>query len=213
MLEIAESKAEQQTKMAKCFSWTTTSSPPTSPGFEPRASPFSRQRRTLSAPFTGDKVRATICCFRCHRPRCLYSSKPLSSKEQTLLDYSIEQRVFTCGSSVVSPTNILVDRVFWKTCLTCNDAVETSFYSSCLCLENVCHHCGETEEHVSVGTEHSNSFRLILPVCKQCGMFGIRAKMLMPLSLPNSRRIDDDTSSLSSPSEQESQIVEKGQKN
>ena len=146
-------------------------------------------------------MRATVRCFRCHRPRCLYSPKPLSSKEQILLDFSIDQRVFTCGSPVVSPTNFLVGRVFWKTCLTCNDAVETSFYSSCFRLENVCHHCGDTGEHVSVGMEHSNSFRLILSVCKQCGMFGIRAKMLMPLSLPNSRRIDDNTSSSSSSSE------------
>ena len=183
--------------------------PPTSPESEPAASAFATQRRQVSAPFTGDKVRSIVRCFRCHRPRCLYSPKVLSWREKTLLEDYVEKVVFSCGSPVVSPTNFLNDRVFWKTSLSCDDAVETAFYASNLYIENTCHHCGETGEHVSVGLEHSNAFRLVLPVCKQCQIFGIEPKMLMPLSQPNSHKTDDhgdDESSLYSLSVEESRM-------
>lgn len=184
--------------MKKCFSCTTATSPPTSPEFKATTTSFSTKLRNVSAPFTGSKVRATVRCFRCRRPRCFYSPKPLSSREKKILEDSIDKRVFSCGSSIISPTNFLNEKLSWKTCLTCDDAVETAFYYSNLCLENVCHNCGETGEHVSVGIEHSSSFRLILPVCRQCEMLGIEPKMLMPLSLPNDHKSDEAASSLSS---------------
>ena len=187
----------------KCPSCTAPSSPPTSPELQASSSSLSTWRPNVSAPFTGNRVCATVRCFRCQKPRCLYSPRQLSSRESQLLENSIEQKVFTCGSTILSPTAFLNDRVSLKTSLTCDDPVETAFYASKVCLWNVCYHCGKTTEHVSVEMEEPKSFIFILPVCKQCEMLGVEPKMLMPLSQPKNLVNDEDTSSLSLSSEEE----------
>ena len=186
--------------MKKCLSCTTSTSPPLSP-YQASTSSLPARRRNVSAPFTGNRVCATVCCFRCHKPRCLYSPRQLSSRESRLLNDSIEQSVFTCGSAILSPTDLLSDRVSLKIPLTCDDPVETAVYTSKTGLNNVCHHCGKNEAHADAGTEQSKSqksFILILPVCKECEMFGVEPRMLIPLSLPKRWAKDEDSSSLSS---------------
>ena len=165
---------------------------------------LSERRPNVCAPFTGNRVCAIAHCFRCQKPRCLYSPRQLSSRENRLLEDCIDQKLFTCGSAILSPTAILNERVSLKMPLTCDDPVETAVYTCKMGFGNVCHHCGKNEAHADVGMEQSKtqkSFIFILPACEECEMLGVEPKMLMPLSLPKSWIKDEDSSSLSSSEE------------
>lgn len=165
-----------------CFSCTSTTSPSSHSEFEFCAnSSAPKQPRIMFAPFTGDRVRRVVYCFRCSKPRCIYAQKQLSTRERILLDQIITNCVFSCGSPLLPPLHPLGERISMKMFRSCEAPVEMAFYSSNLHSVNVCCYCGSSENNLNEEADLSRRHRVTLPVCGQCKQVGRQAKSLLPV--------------------------------
>lgn len=176
-----------------CFSCTSTTSPRSNSEFEFCAnSSASKQPRIMFAPFTGDRVRSVVYCFRCSKPRCIYAQKQLSARERILLDRIIANCVFSCGSPLLPPLHPLEERISMKMFRSCEAPVEMAFYSSNLQSMNVCCYCGSSENNLNKeDCDLSRRHRVTLPVCRQCKQVGRLARSLLPIKRTELER--DDT--------------------
>ena len=104
------------------------------PGRSSHGIPFSPNAQT---------ARELILCSECLRPRVIYAQRKLSHYDECALSRSIEEILYTCGSSLQGldvearsgePPSVLTlfDRVFVRANLTCEDLeqVEVPYYSS-----------------------------------------------------------------------------------
>jgi len=124
--------------------------------------------RFLAPSFSGQRVYGIARCFRCQKPRCLYSSKPLTSHNSNLLHDLLSNSVFACSSALLPPGHPLEKTVYTKN-LDCTKAIETEYYHSCFAVPDTCSECGGKIEQVNEKKKHkrSNSYPS-LPVCKTC---------------------------------------------
>ena len=117
--------------MPTCFSCTSTASPKSNFEFDfGFISPVPKPPRVMFAPFTGDRVRSVVYCFRCCKPRCIYAQKQLSTRERDLLEEITADNVFSCGSALLPPIHPLGERISMKIFRSCDDPIEVAFYSS-----------------------------------------------------------------------------------
>jgi len=177
-----------------CFSCTSTTSPSSNSVFEFCAnSSAPKQPRIIFAPFTGDRVRSVVYCFRCTKPRCIYAQKQLSTRERFLLDQIITNCVFSCGSPLLPPLHPLEQRISMKMFRSCEAPVEMAFYSSNLDSINVCCYCGSSgEPDFNAEVDLSRRHRVTLPVCGQCKEVGRQARSLLPVKKTELEREDTE---------------------
>ena len=179
--------------VTSCFSCTSTTSPSSNSVFEFSVnSSAPKQPRIMFAPFTGDRVRSVVYCFRCSKPRCIYAQKQLSTRERILLDQLITNCVFSCGSPLLPPLHPLEERISMKTFRSCEAPVEMAFYSSNLDSINVCSYCGTSEDNVNEEFDLSRRHRVTLPVCGQCKLVGRQARSLLPVKRTELEREDTE---------------------
>ena len=165
-----------------CFSCTSTLSPNSNSEFDFGViSSAPKQRRVVFVPFTGDRVRSVVYCFRCSKPRCIYAQKQLSSRERILLDEIITNYVFSCGSPLLPPLHPLEERISMKVFRSCEDPVEIAFYSSCLNSFDVCCYCGSPENNLNEKMGMSRRNRVTLPMCEQCKVAGRQDRSILPV--------------------------------
>lgn len=162
-----------------CLSCTSTTSPNSNSEFEYGVN--SRQPRVMFAPFTGDRVRCVVYCFRCSKPRCIYAQKQLSTRERILLEKIITNCVFSCGSPLLPPLHPLEEQISMKMFRSCDAPVEMAFYSSNLGSMNVCCYCGSSENNLDKEVELSRRRRVTLPVCEQCKQAGRQVRSILPV--------------------------------
>lgn len=176
-----------------CFACTSTTSPSSNSVFEfDSNSSAPKQPRIMFAPFTGDRVRRVVYCFRCSKPRCIYAQKQLSTRERILLDQLITNCVFSCGSPLLPPLHPLEDRISMKMFRSCEAPVELAFYSSHLDSINVCSYCGTSEGDLSEEVDLSRRHPVTLPICGQCKLVGRQARSLLPVKRTELEREDTE---------------------
>lgn len=124
--------------------------------------------RSLVSSFSGQRVCGVVRCFRCRKPRCLYSSKPLTSHNSALLRDLLSTSVFACSSALLPPGHPLEKTIYTKN-LDCTMAIETELYHSHFAVQDMCSECGEKIEETAekCNYKRSNSFPS-LPLCKIC---------------------------------------------
>ena len=139
------------------------------------------------------KVRGTIVCSECYKPRCIYSKARLSKSESVKLLQVQDSRLYTCGSSLFVSGSSLADSVVVKEALTCNSPMESQYYSAVLVkFELVCYYCGlggegslvEDEEIVAL----KKSYAFVAPICFLCRSDGKTPFCKMPCNVANKKR-------------------------
>ena len=139
------------------------------------------------------KVRGTITCSECYKPRCIYSKAKLSQAESTILLQIKDSRFYTCGSSLFAPGSALADTVVVKEVLTCNSPMESQYHSAVLVkFVPVCYYCGlggdgslvEDEDIV----EMRKSYAFVSPICFLCRSDGKKPFCKMPCNVAKKRR-------------------------
>lgn len=123
--------------------------------------------KALFPAYTGKRVCAVVQCFRCQKPRCIYTNKPLSSQPNLSLTEVLKSTVFACGTALFFPGHPLEEKVYTKSTLRCEDNMEVAFYCSRFSSGEVCHRCGGQIEK-KVTKISSNRLGLELPVCVLC---------------------------------------------
>lgn len=125
--------------------------------------------RSLVPAYSGNKVCGITRCFRCQKPRCLYSSKPLTSVKGSLLEEILTTTVYGCGSALLPPGHSLEGNVYTKS-LDCSMPVENEFYHSLFVKEGTCSVCGGKNGEIVKKVLKGTKIDLKLPVCKKCQM-------------------------------------------
>lgn len=172
--------------MATCFTCSSTPSPKSNFEFDfGFISSAPKPPRVMFAPFTGDRVRSVVYCFRCCKPRCIYAQKQLSTREKILLEEITANNVFSCGSPLLPPIHPLCERISMKIFRSCDEPIEVAFYSSNLDTMNLCCYCGSSESTLS---EETDTNRRQLPMCDQCKLLGRETRSLLPVKRSKNER-------------------------
>ena len=124
--------------------------------------PFSPSAQTART--VGEVVR----CRECDFPRVIYAARKLSCLEKVQLKSVLSDYWYTCGSTLQdllltveegSRPNHILNKVYIRANLLCNERIETSYYSSEM-FEDLCHLCA-SDDLVPGQLE-------TYPICKQC---------------------------------------------
>ncbi|XP_046341796.2 uncharacterized protein LOC124122725 [Haliotis rufescens] len=129
---------------------------------------------------TANKVRESVTCVECRKPRCVYSDTRLSCKDKTALIRMREGRSYTCGSPLFPPASPYFETLVVKESLRCSSTMETTYYASNTCsLPSVCFHCGiaRSEDFAddSVIHELQAMYSTVKPICRSCKQSGKEA--------------------------------------
>ena len=126
--------------------------------------PFSPNKQTAS------NVSQCVLCSECLRPRVLRSKHKLSIDDKIILERTLEDTLFSCGSNFqdVKPMNYpsdsphtksLFERVFVRENLNCEMPMEVTYYSS-ECYEDICVHCACNKDLILTTG--------VYPICSYC---------------------------------------------
>ena len=97
-------------------------------------------------------ARLLVMCSECLKPRVIYSKQKLTIWEEHALERTLDNILFTCGSSLTGleieklrsdPPSVqtVLGRVFVRENLSCDDCIEIPYYSSEKFQDNICIHC------------------------------------------------------------------------
>ena len=117
------------------------------------------------------KVRRTITCRECFKPRCIYASQKLNKHETALLVELDDSRLYTCGSHLFPPSSSHYESIVVRASLSCTDPVEVQYYSATLVnFVQVCYYCGLDEGLVEDDAikELRKQFATVRPICFLC---------------------------------------------
>ena len=98
-----------------------------------------------SSNYTAAKVRATVECLACDKPRCVYSEKTLTYKENKhIVTLAAEVNFYVCGSPPIPDSHPLAKDIYIRTSLSC---IERADYSSSTALKfpSICAHCANKD--------------------------------------------------------------------
>jgi len=126
-----------------------------------------KERGLLVPSFSGQKVCGVARCFRCQKPRCLYSSKPLTSNNNNLLHERLATTVYACTSALLPPGHSLEKTIYTKN-LDCTLPVETDYYHSSFAVQTTCSKCGGNGGELPRKNPGKTRLRPQLPICKKC---------------------------------------------
>ena len=123
---------------------------------------------------TAYNVSQCVLCAECLRPRVLHSKHKLSLGDKVVLERTLEDVLFSCGSNFrdVKPLNYpsdspqtksLFERVFVRKNLNCDMPMEVTYYSS-NCFEDICVHCACNKDLISTTGAY--------PICSYCSEEG-----------------------------------------
>ncbi|XP_052286063.1 uncharacterized protein LOC127881900 [Dreissena polymorpha] len=64
-------------------------------------------------------VCSTVSCFKCDKPRCIYSKKALMTREERCLKRLLEKYTYSCGPVITPDGDSLQGKVFVRLQLGC----------------------------------------------------------------------------------------------
>ncbi len=78
------------------------------------------------------KVRATIVCIECKKPRCVYSAGTLTIEEKKFLKQVIanQNQAYSCGCELFPPGSPFHSTIVCRQALSCSDPMEAQYYST-----------------------------------------------------------------------------------
>ena len=124
------------------------------------------------------KVRGTIICSECYKPRCIYSKARLSQSESTILLQIKDSRCCICGSAIFASGSALADTVIFK------EQFSNGKSAVLVKFEPVCYYCclggeGSLVEDEEISTLRK-SYAFVAPICFLCRSDGKRPLCKLP---------------------------------
>ena len=104
-------------------------------------------RQTSKVPagmLVGQRMRTTVQCTECNKPRGVYSRIQLTPDEKKQLEAVMELVEYTCGSELTVDGGPLHGTVFVQTSLRCSDPVEFSYYACPRKQPDICCYCASS---------------------------------------------------------------------
>ena len=115
------------------------------------------------------KVRGTIVCGECCKPRCIYAQSKLSGEQTKEVTRIQDSNLFTCGSPLFPPSSRYENSIVVREALVCSSYMETQYYSSVLVhFPPACYYCGLGEESLVNNEEIQElkqSYAVVYPIC------------------------------------------------
>ncbi|XP_033730159.1 uncharacterized protein LOC117319474 [Pecten maximus] len=118
-------------------------------------------------------ARKTILCEECAKPRCVYSRRALTLREERSFRRIKDRYNYTCGSLITPEGDSLHGTVFVRLQLCCTTPIEMAYYSAPAAIgrKDLCCYCASFEE-TERDPEALKTFRVVLPLCKPCKTAG-----------------------------------------
>ena len=76
------------------------------------------------------KVRATIICSLCSKPRCVYCNSKFTKTQSLKLKRRQEENTYNCGESLFAPDDNYYQSIVTRQQLNCSSPMETTYYGS-----------------------------------------------------------------------------------
>ncbi|XP_050406044.2 uncharacterized protein LOC126821627 [Patella vulgata] len=115
---------------------------------------------------TAQNVRGIIDCYECGKPRCKYAKNKLSLRQNRSLKSLRDKYDYSCGSVITPDGHALQGVIFCRLQLSCISNIEFPYYSSGIGRSDLCCHCAK--EGAERDKALCNSYKIVLPVCKEC---------------------------------------------
>jgi hypothetical protein len=138
----------------------------------------------------GKKVRATVACFECGKPRCVYSQEEKAYfAAETVLQQKLESVSlrYSCGDLLFPDNHHLSGVLVQRQSLVCESAIEKGYYNCSnrlLKLKDLCIYCGAED------AEGSNNFLLgMKELTEQCKTNGYHCFPICTMCLDKGKKI------------------------
>ena len=153
--------------------------------------------------FVNSKIRDSICCDECGRPRLVYSMRAPCKKDYAAFALYKETVDYSCGAPLFAPEDELDEELkplaalfHVKQARRCSDEVEDDYFNyanvaGCADLEWVCSRCGADSEESSLDpstcgqgdvTGYSGfamiKGQMVLPLCMGCRNKKLKPKLI-----------------------------------
>jgi hypothetical protein len=141
-------------------------------------------RTTRSSTLTGVKpiagpIGVAVVCIDCDKPRVIYTQNSLDRSTLAGLIDDLDQEMFVCGGPVLRDDHALVKTVATLSGLTCNQAINSAYYSTYKVLAKKhnlpefvdlrCFSCASIDTDVQRRKpEPLGTYEFILPTCTTC---------------------------------------------
>lgn len=137
----------------------------------------------------GQNVRFVTRCAECNKPRCIYSTKELTTRQMTSLKRIFSQHEYICGSIATPENHPLEGQVFSRVGISCASPLEWAFYASKLGASSICCHCGQLDGETD--RDLAKKYKTVLPTCVTCRNKGRSPLHRGPLASTRKRHADD----------------------
>ena len=118
------------------------------------------------------KVRATIACGECSKPRCIYSPSKLSPNQLKEIEDIKASKLYTCGSALLPPDSAYANNIIVREAIVCSSYLEPQYYSSTLVhFPPICYYCGLGEDSLVNDDELKElkeMYAVVYPICFIC---------------------------------------------
>ena len=114
----------------------------------------------------GQRLRSTISCDECQKPRGIFSQHALSPNQKKELESLKEVVQYTCGSPITTEGSVLHRKVYVQTNMRCLDHIEFTYYACPRRQPSICCYCASPN---AVRDQQAlEKYKVILPVCANC---------------------------------------------
>ena len=126
---------------------------------------------------TSPKVRGTLTCSTCHKPRCFYSNSSLTYREKIAVQMIRETEVYVCGGSLFPSGHEMYKSIVTRESLTCDNAIENAYYgATTIKMVDICNHCGGVSGSPLLNDdsirELKRKYTRVRPICASCKLIG-----------------------------------------
>ena len=135
-----------------------------------RVATISEVDRTNAKLLVSGKVRDTILCSLCRKPRCIYSAYKLTTQQILHIDRVKEENVYTCGGCLPDQAE---NNVVVRDSINCTSMIEITYYSSKK-FDDVCIYCGDGGNLLEDDEVRrlKREVQVVRPICTECRRAG-----------------------------------------
>lgn len=113
------------------------------------------------------KVRSSISCVECGKPRCIYTPKSLTPAQESQLQQLKDELWYVCGDPLDENSPFVARRA-----ISCSTVIEPNYYSAPCYLPPVCCQCGNDDDLLGDFSEYmqqmSEQWSVVRPLCQDC---------------------------------------------
>ena len=133
-----------------------------------------------SAIMNSNKVRCSIPCSECHKPRCVYSSSKLTKDQLESVAEVEASQEYVCGAALFDGGD-LAGKAVVRQSLSCQSPVEVAYFSAKIAFPSCCFHCGDTANLLDDEDEYiagmKRKYSVVRPLCSTCHGKGMDASV------------------------------------